>query len=51
MVKQDEIGKIVDYIPTALDSDQKGKVLVLGWGSTYGSIKSAVAELQKEGHC
>ena len=27
----------------------KGKVLVLGWGSTYGAIKSAVAELQARG--
>ena len=24
---------------------EKGKVLVLGWGSTYGAIKSAVADL------
>ena len=27
-----------------------GKLLVLGWGSTYGAIKSAVAELQHEGY-
>jgi 2-oxoglutarate/2-oxoacid ferredoxin oxidoreductase subunit alpha len=26
-----------------------GKVLVLGWGSTYGSISSAVEKLQREG--
>ncbi|MEJ0081002.1 MAG: hypothetical protein WDM78_08680 [Puia sp.] len=33
-----------------LDSGpEKGKLLVIGWGSTYGSIKTAVAELQKEG--
>mgnify|MGYP001547292961 FL=1 len=25
-------------------------MLVLGWGSTYGAIKSAVAELKEEGH-
>jgi len=25
-------------------------VLVLGWGSTYGTIKSAVAELIAQGH-
>src|SRR5690348_9982319 len=25
-------------------------MLVLGWGSTYGSIKSAVAQLQEEGY-
>ncbi|MEO5650219.1 MAG: 2-oxoglutarate ferredoxin oxidoreductase subunit alpha, partial [Ginsengibacter sp.] len=28
---------------------EKGDVLVLGWGSTYGAIKSAVAELLAEG--
>jgi 2-oxoglutarate ferredoxin oxidoreductase subunit alpha len=33
-----------------LDSGpEKGRVLVLGWGSTYGAIKSAVNELQREG--
>jgi 2-oxoglutarate ferredoxin oxidoreductase subunit alpha len=25
-------------------------VLVLGWGSTFGAIKSAVLQLQSEGH-
>jgi 2-oxoglutarate ferredoxin oxidoreductase subunit alpha len=30
--------------------DDSGKVLVLGWGSTYGSIKSAVADLLEEGY-
>jgi 2-oxoglutarate ferredoxin oxidoreductase subunit alpha len=34
-----------------LDSGEaKGKVLVLGWGSTYGSIKSAVKDLQNDGY-
>jgi 2-oxoglutarate ferredoxin oxidoreductase subunit alpha len=43
---------IANYIPEQqLDSGaEKGKVLVLGWGSTYGAIKSACAELQKAGH-
>ena len=27
-----------------------GKVLVLGWGSTYGAIQTAVAELLAEGY-
>ena len=33
----------------AADIKEKGKVLVLGWGSTYGTIKSAVQELQAKG--
>jgi 2-oxoglutarate/2-oxoacid ferredoxin oxidoreductase subunit alpha len=53
MVKTREakVEMIADYIPLqTLDSGpEKGDVLVLGWGSTYGSIKSAVIDLQAEG--
>lgn len=50
--RQEKVDKIADYIPEQeLDSgDEKGKVLVIGWGSTYGAIKSAVMELQKQGY-
>lgn len=50
--RQAKVDKIADYIPEQkLDSGPaKGKVLVLGWGSTYGAIKSAVKELQQQGH-
>jgi 2-oxoglutarate ferredoxin oxidoreductase subunit alpha len=50
--RQAKVDKIADYIPEQkLDSGPaKGKVLVLGWGSTYGAIKSAVKDLQNEGH-
>ncbi len=49
--RQAKVDMIADYIPEQkLDSgSEKGKVLVLGWGSTYGAIKSACAELQKAG--
>src|SRR6201996_7224235 len=51
-IREEKVEKIADYIPLQkLDSGpEKGKVLVLGGGSTYGSIKSAVAELQQQGH-
>lgn len=51
-LRQEKVDKIAQYIPEQkLDSGpEKGKVLVLGWGSTYGAIKSAVLELQAEGH-
>ena len=51
-IRQAKVDKIADYIPKQkIDSgEEKGKVLVLGWGSTYGAIKSAVAELQAQGH-
>jgi 2-oxoglutarate ferredoxin oxidoreductase subunit alpha len=50
--RQAKVDMIANYIPDQhLDSGpDKGKVLVLGWGSTYGAIKSACTELQKEGH-
>ena len=51
-VRQAKVDKIADHIPPQqLDSGkEKGKLLLLGWGSTYGAIKSAVAELQADGH-
>ena len=50
-LRQEKVDKIADYIPLQkLDSGpEKGELLVLGWGSTFGSIKTAVTELQKEG--
>lgn len=56
-LRQEKVDKIAEYIPEQqLDSGpEKGKILVLGWGSTYGAIKSAVADLQAQGqavsHC
>ncbi|CAN5362023.1 2-oxoacid:acceptor oxidoreductase subunit alpha [soil metagenome] len=49
--RQKKVDLIANYIPEQkLDSGaEKGKVLVLGWGSTYGTIKSACKELQDKG--
>jgi len=51
-IRQEKVDKIASYIPKQqLDSGaEKGKLLVLGWGSTYGAIKSACLELQAQGH-
>ncbi len=51
-IREEKVNKIADYIPLQkLDSGpESGDVLVLGWGSTYGAIKSAVAVLQQRGH-
>jgi 2-oxoglutarate ferredoxin oxidoreductase subunit alpha len=50
-IRQAKVDKVADYIPLQrLDSGpEKGQVLVLGWGSTYGAIKSAVLDLQAKG--
>jgi 2-oxoglutarate ferredoxin oxidoreductase subunit alpha len=50
--RQAKVDKIADYIPlqTIDNGPAKGKILILGWGSTYGAIKSAVTELLAEGY-
>jgi 2-oxoglutarate ferredoxin oxidoreductase subunit alpha len=50
-MRQAKVDKIADYIPLqTIDSGAAtGKVLVLGWGSTYGTIKSAALQLQSQG--
>jgi 2-oxoglutarate ferredoxin oxidoreductase subunit alpha len=50
-MRQAKVDKIADYIPLqTIDSGAaNGKVLVLGWGSTYGTIKSAALQLQSQG--
>jgi len=51
-IRQAKVDMIADYIPLqTIDSGaDKGKVLVLGWGSTYGAIKSTVMGLQAQGY-
>ena len=51
-IRQEKIDRIADHIPlqTIDTGDMEGKVLILGWGSTYGAIKSAVLELRAQGH-
>ncbi len=51
-IRQEKIDKIADDIPlqTIDHGPEHGKVLVLGWGSTYGAIKSAVNELLADGY-
>jgi 2-oxoglutarate ferredoxin oxidoreductase subunit alpha len=45
-----KIQAIADDIPDVeVNGAPKGEVLVVGWGSTYGSIVSAVEKLRKEG--
>ncbi len=51
-IRQAKVDTIANYIPLQkIDSGaEQGKVLVIGWGSTYGTIKSAVLDLQVQGH-
>jgi len=51
-LRAEKVAKIADSIPLIKpDSGKdKAKVLVLGWGSTHGAIKTAVLELIDEGY-
>jgi 2-oxoglutarate ferredoxin oxidoreductase subunit alpha len=45
-----KIERIADDIPLqTIEGDQEGELLVVGWGSTYGSIKSAVTSARARG--
>lgn len=50
-LRQEKVDRIADYIPEIKpdSGSSSGKLLVIGWGSTYGAIKSACAELQDAG--
>lgn len=49
-LRQEKVDRAVNDIPLIeVMGEKTGKVLVLGWGSTYGSISSAVEKMQREG--
>ena len=50
-IRQDKVDKIANFIPEAkIDTGaDTGDLLILGWGSTYGAIKSACIDLIAQG--
>ena len=50
-VRAAKIAKIADFVPeqTIAVGDDSGALLVLGWGSTYGSIHEAVSNCRQRG--
>ena len=49
-LRQQKIKGIVrEYVPLEIEGDANASIVLIGWGSTYGSIKSAVAGLLAEG--
>ncbi len=51
-MREAKVARIADHIPLQdIDNgNEKGKLLVLGWGSTYGAIKAAVKEARAKGN-
>ncbi len=50
-LRAEKIARVADDIPLAeIEGDQRGDVLVVGWGSTYGAIRAAVLRHRLKGH-
>ncbi len=48
--RAEKVARIANYIPVLeVDGPESGKLLVVGWGGTYGHIKSAVEQVREEG--
>ena len=48
--REKKVEKVADFIPDQkLIGDKKGELLVVSWGGTFGSVFSAVKEMQAEG--
>jgi 2-oxoglutarate ferredoxin oxidoreductase subunit alpha len=49
-MRQSKIDGIAEDIPPAVvEGDEKGDLLVVGWGGTYGAIRTAVEKKRSEG--
>lgn len=42
-------GVASSYAPLVIEGDVEAPILLIGWGSTYGSLKSAVSECRAQG--
>ncbi len=50
LLRQAKVARIADDIPPLeVHGPDRGDLLILGWGSTYGAIRSAVERLQAQG--
>ncbi|MEM0961263.1 MAG: 2-oxoacid:acceptor oxidoreductase subunit alpha [Bacteroidota bacterium] len=48
--RADKVARIAElFPPVEIEGDDEGEVLVIGWGSTYGAIKKAVATVREDG--
>ncbi len=42
-------GIAADYLPLVIEGVPSADILLIGWGSTYGSLQSAIKQCQEEG--
>ncbi len=49
-LRQEKVDRIANDLPLAkLEGDEKGDLLIVGWGGTYGAIRTAVMNKRKQG--
>ena len=49
-LREEKVQRVENYIPEQeVEGEQEGDLLVVGWGGTYGHLKTAVDELEKDG--
>ncbi|MCU0423155.1 MAG: 2-oxoacid:acceptor oxidoreductase subunit alpha [Bacteroidia bacterium] len=51
-LRQEKVDLVANYIPnqTIDTGDDSGDILILGWGGTYGALKTATQQLITDGH-
>lgn len=50
-MRQDKVAKVADFIPDqTLEQGEPGGLVVVGWGSTYGTVYQAVRRARRDGH-
>lgn len=50
LIREEKVQRVKNFIPEQkLVGEEKGDLLVVGWGGTYGALNSAVKDLQEEG--
>ena len=50
IIRQEKVERVAEFIPNQeVIGDEKGDLLVVGWGGSYGHLYSSVKQLRKEG--
>ena len=50
-IRAEKVKRVQNYIPDIeTEFAQEGDLLVVGWGGTYGSLHSAVKQINEEGY-
>jgi len=50
-IREEKVQRVSNFIPELkVEGEEKGKLLVVGWGGTYGHLATSVNDLQHKGH-